>query len=984
VEGPPGRRRVTDARGVGPPPGIAPWPLVGRQPELAALAEAVAGLAGGVGGLVLVEGEAGVGKTALVESVLSSVEARVLRGIAHGGGPPYGPLTAAFRAHPSGPARDAVDDLGPVPGLHVGWQARGPVAQTETGEDFAQAVRDAFGRLARTRPTVVFLDDLQWVDAATVTVLSGWTAPLADLPLLVIGAFRRDALARDHPLRGLRSGLRRARGGRQRHLRLEALRLEDSTLLVRRVLGDEVAPEIVGIVHRRAHGLPFFVEELAASIADLDDRAAQKWTDVIPESVRDAVLQECARLSGPARLLAEILAAGAPLELDVLAGLAPGEEAVEELFDSGLVTELPAVAGGTALAAFRHGLVGEALHAATPWPRRRRHHVALAEALEGRKIAPAVVAAHWEQAHESGLARPWLLAAAEAACGVHAYRDAKEALDRALAWWPAAEDEGSRLAAVARLGECAERCGELAEAIRAWQQVAAAHRAAGDLGAQGEVERRLGGLYELTNDWTRALEARSVASDAFARVGWAADAAEERLAAAAHLQSAGEVTGALQLVQAAKAEIGTAGSESAAPVAGLRVRAMALEGSIRAKLGEATIGVELGRRALELALDSDIEGLAADVYYLYGDTLEMASDYLAALQTMTEGLTYCRRRGLAADAQVCLACLTPALRHTGQWDRTLEVGREVLAADDAPEVARMVAAGEIGLVLVNRGKAAQARRHLALAAAFARVHELFGLEIEAAWGLARADVLEGETDRAEARLRELSLRCRAREERHYSVAALRWASTFFARRGSHHDLGGCTDALASIAAATGTAEATGALAHALGECALSEGDARRAADQFERALELLDALSLPPETAETQLRAGVALAAVGDREKGVGRLVGAYHTARALGARPLAASAVSELEAIGEDVRRRLGRRAARQADAAGLTPREREVLGFVATGLTNRQIAAELFLSPRTVDMHLRNLMATLGCRTRTEAVRRAEELALLEAPVP
>jgi DNA-binding CsgD family transcriptional regulator len=983
VEVLPDRRRVDDAQGVADPRGVAPWPLLGREEERAVLTEVVAGLAGGAGGLVLVEGEAGVGKSALVEAILSSADAQVLRGIARGGGPPYEPLAAALRGRLSGATGGPVDDVDLVPGLRVDWHEKGFVAPAEVGEDVAQAVREAFERLSRTRPTVVFLDDLHLVDVATVTVLSGWISPHADLPLLVIGAFRQDALARDHPLRGLRSGLRRAPGGRRRHLRLQALGFEDSTLLVRRVLGDEVTPEIVSALHHRAHGLPFFIEELAASIADLDDRAAQGGTDVIPESVRDAVLQEYARLSGPARLLAEILAAGAPLELDVVADLSPGEEAVEELFGSGLVTELPAVAGGSGAAAFRHGLVGETLHALTPWPRRRRHHAALAEALEDRKIAPAAVAAHWEQAHEPGRARPWLLAAAEAACRMHAYRDAKEALDRALLSWPAGEDEGERLVAIARLGECAERCGELTEAIRAWQQVAVAHRAAGDVRAQGEIERRLGGLYELTNDWPRALEARSVASDAFTRVGLAADAAVERLAAATHLQSAGDLTGALQLVQAAKVEIGTLGS-AAVPAAGLRIRAMALEGTIRAKVGEAAAGVELGRRALELALDADSEGLAADIYYLYADTLEMASDYPAARQTMTEGLTYCRRRGLAADAHVCLACLTPALRHTGQWDRTLEVGREVLASDDAPEVARMVAAGEIGLVLVNRGMAAQARRHLARAAAFARVHELLGLEIEAAWGLARADVLEGENDRAEARLRELILRCQTCEGRHYSVAALRWASTFFARRGSHHDLGACMDVLALIAAATGTAEATGALAHALGECALSEGDTRRAADQFERALELLDAVSLPPETAETQLRAGVALAAVGDRDKGVARLVGAYHTARALGARPLAASAVSELEALGEDVQRRLGRRAARQADAAGLTPREREVLGFVATGLTNRQIAAELFLSPRTVDMHLRNLMATLGCRTRTEAVRRAGELALLEAPLP
>lgn len=949
-----------------PPGGAVTEPLIGRDRERAAIEEAVRRSTAGSGGLLLVGGDAGVGKTTLVEAVLTASDVCVLRGRAHGGGSvPYEPLRAALRDRAS---------------LSAGV--------LDAAEETPARIRHAFEQLAAQRPVVVFLDDLQWADAATFTVLSGWLDPTLSLPLLVIGAYRRDELRLEHPLRVLRSDLRRGGAGRQRHLSLEPLDGAASARLVTRLLGDAAEPDLVATLLRRAHGLPFYLEELAtAVIATQEGDAPVAPSEALPESVRDVVAQRLDGLTAPARVLAELAAAArAPLPMDILGDLADEEEAVDELVSLGLLVEL-AAAGGTSEAGFRHDLVAEAVYAATPWSRRRRHHATLAGVLAAHAGAPAVLATHWTKAGDPARARPLLLAAAEAACQVHAYRDAKEAIDRALASWPVGDDEGGRLVALDRLGACAERCGEVSDAARALELVASAHRSAAAHEASADVERRLAGLYGLLGDWPRARAARTAAADGYRRAGRVVDAASERLAAAAHLQSAGDVTGALDLVRQAVAELEGGpprGVPSSASAPGaLRIRASGLEGLIRAKLGEGAAGVEMTRGAMDLALASGVDVLIAELYYLHADALEQATDYTAALGAWADASTFCRSRGLEADAHVCLACLVPALRHTGQWDRALEVGRELLARDDVPESARMVAAGEVGLVLANRGEAARSRRHLAGAAAFARATELFGLVVDASWGLARVDVLAGDDESAAARLRELCARCAERDERHYSVAALRWASSFFGRRGAREDLGSCTDLLARVAGATGTAEATAALAHALGETALLDGHHRGAADQFERTLELLRSVALPPETAETQVRAGVALVAAGDVPSGVERLLAAYNTARALGARPLATAALRELEALGEDVTSLLGRQPA-PPGAAGLTPREREVLRLLAPGLTNRQIASDLFLSPRTVDMHVRNLLAKLDCRTRTEAVHRATELGVLPVGSP
>jgi DNA-binding NarL/FixJ family response regulator len=182
-----------------------------------------------------------------------------------------------------------------------------------------------------------------------------------------------------------------------------------------------------------------------------------------------------------------------------------------------------------------------------------------------------------------------------------------------------------------------------------------------------------------------------------------------------------------------------------------------------------------------------------------------------------------------------------------------------------------------------------------------------------------------------------------------------------------------------MASDAGHDDALAALAQAIGELALLDGDPTAAAEHLERAVAIHRNLAIPFERAQIELRAGMALALAGERELALERLTGAYRAARKLGARPLASEAARQVADLGESVAERLGPRAAAAADGVTLTRRELEVLRHVSVGRTNREIAQELFISPRTVDMHVRNLLGKLECRSRVEASHRATELGLL-----
>jgi DNA-binding NarL/FixJ family response regulator len=950
--------------------------LVGRERERGALRHGIAVAAGGDGGILLLAGEGGMGKTTLVESILAEDGTLVLRGAADQRAVrPYAPIVSALRAYKRA-VPDGLRGSGPL-SEHLALilpELGSPPPDTDQATLF-EAVGNLFEQIARRGPTVVFLDDLQWVDDATAELLLHLDRTLETAPVLVLGAYRSDEVSRGHPLRRVRSELRRRR--RLQELTVEPLGPVETADLAARVLGARLGSTLARALYDRTQGVPFFIEELAVALAAagrLEKAAgtvelAPQETLPLPDTIKETVLLRAERLSSAGRHTLEIAAAaGLRFDLELLAALG-GADGIDEAVQRGFLVEVDQQG------AFRHALIREAVYDDTGWTRRRTYHRRLAEELERRGAAPEAVAEQWLAGGERDRARPSLLAAAERFCQVHAYHDAARAVGRAVELWPEGEDEDGRLAALGRLGRCAQLHGDLAGAARAWQEVVEACRARGDLNTLAELERRLAGIYELQGAWDRALAARAAAAAAFAERGLDVEAATERLAAASHLQAAASLTTALELVAGARSEVERTGSIQ------LRARALSLEGQVRAKLGDTQRGVELAREGLALALAENLTEPAAEAYYRLASALEHTSRYPEALDAYAAATDFCQQQGISGMGEVCFSCLALVMVKTGEWDRAVEVCRAILDGGDAPAAARMVAAAELGIVYVLRGETKRTRRLLSDSLAFGRRNQRFGLEVEAAHGLARADVLGGRVDDALQRARDLVGRIALTEERHFSVPALRWTTTLFARQGLKADLARSAELLSQIAGALGTVEAVSGLGHALGELALADGDPAAAARQFTYALDLLGDLTVPYERAETELRAAIALAAAGERGLAIERLTAAYRAARRLRARPLATAAAEELARLGEQIEHRLGRRAAGELERAGLSRRELEVLRFVSVGRTNREIARELFLSPRTIDMHVRNALMKLGCRSRTEATRKAVELGLLES---
>jgi DNA-binding CsgD family transcriptional regulator len=426
-------------------------PLLEREEALKRLQLALGDAATGAGRLVLVSGEAGVGKTALVRAFVGEVEgtARIFSG----------GCDALVTPRPLGPFVDVAAVLG--------GELAAAIEQGAAPHQIGAALLKSAGPGA---PTVVVLEDLHWADEATLDAVRVVARRVERAALLVVATYRSDELTRAHPLRLLLGDL--AIGNGFERLVISPLSLQSVELLAESTGVD------AGELHRQTSGNPFFVTEaLAAGVG------------TIPDNVRDAVLARAARLGRDARAVVDSASIAQPRAelwlLDALTGASA--DGLQDCLDSGMLVPRPGAVE------FRHELARLAIEESLgPQLRLALHRRALAALESPRSGEPDVVrlAHHAEAAGDGDAVLRYAPAAGERAAALRAHREGVAQFARALRF-----ADGLPIEERARLFELHSHASYQAdlpdEAIASQESAVECYRELGDVLREGAAMRQL-------------------------------------------------------------------------------------------------------------------------------------------------------------------------------------------------------------------------------------------------------------------------------------------------------------------------------------------------------------------------------------------------------------------------------------------------------------------------------------------------------------
>lgn len=866
--------------------GVGTLPLLERGPALEHLAALARQASAGEGTVVLIGGEAGVGKTTLIRAFQEGL-GRGLTGV-EGACDPVG------TPRPLGPLYDMAVDLG-----------LGSV------DDAVSSPSTVFGRfldaLDERAPAVVVLEDAHWADETTLDLLRHVARRIERRRAMVVVSYRDDEVGADHPLRMLIGDVIGFPGVIR--LDIEPLSPDGVAVLA---AGTGIDP---GNLYRQTRGNPFFVTEVLLA-RDLRG---------VPSSAGDAVVARVARLPPAAQALLDAAAVVGPsVDVETLRMVADGLDGLDDCLARGLLQE------HEGRIAFRHEIARMALEAALPLSRRLALHARVFRVLGGRPASDVARLAH--HADAAGLDQEAVrfgVEAAEAAAKLGAHREAAAHLRRVLSRRETlALDAHATLLARYSI-ECAVS-DDLAEAVEAGEEALLLWRRHGDPLRVGDSLRWLSRLHWMSD---RPSASEDVGREAV-RVLETLPASVELAWAYANLA---QVRSTLP-----DPEGGRRWAEQAIALAE-RVGASDAELHARVSLGMSLLlaGDETGRELLERTVaEATTAGLheqAARALFQLGRIevgerrFDLADSYLARAVAYgaEHGIEFWRLYALAWQARVAL--------EQGRWDDAEDLATLVhrLSSPRSPAVRGTATCSVLAAIATRRGQFDLAHRFLdeAMDLAGRSPGGTFqfwvpSVRAELAW-------LQGD----DAAIAEVA----ALYEQMLADRQEAWATNDVAL---FLHKAGCPYTPPPVTAP--------------GYGALLDGDWAKAAEKWDaKGCPYHRALALAEIDSELTRREALAI------------LDG-------LGARPAATLVARRLRANGaRDVPRRP--RASTRSHVAGLTSREGEVLVLLAEGLRDREIAARLFLSERTVHHHVAAILRKLGVGTRGAAVAAAANLGAL-----
>jgi ATP/maltotriose-dependent transcriptional regulator MalT len=932
--------------------------LIGRTAELSRLDAALAHAQSGSSVLLFISGDAGIGKSRLIETFAERARERdaiVFSGacldLAEGAAP-YAPFVAALRpladeltgdelAHVLGEAQRELGAL--LPELC----GRPPERRDRTDRiRLYELALGLFRRMAALHPAVLILEDLHWIDPASADLLAMLGGNLRRAGLVIVGTYRSDEVPRDHPLHG--TVLELERSGRAERVELTGLSVEEVTAQVTGILGTEPATRQTRSLFDRSDGNPFFVEELLA---------AGPTSTELTASLRDVLLTRVERLApATGRVLRAVATIGRGADEDLIAtvtGLSAGD--LEAALHEAVAHRLLVVTGDGY--DVRHALLREALHTDLLPGQRNRLHLAVAEALEDKDV-PAESARHWYAAGDRPRALGGFVAAAAAAQTANAWAVALAHYERALRLWP-------------HVADAETRCG-LGHTELLW-------RAAEVAMAEGETDRAL----ELTEAAMAELDTEAEPLRAaglrilLGRVHWVAgdvmaacrsyDEAVTLLPAEASTRERAQVR-ALQghafMLQSRFTDAVECCREAIAVAVALGARD--LEGHARSTLGvgltmlgESASGLAELADALRLAKSRDDTWELGRTYVNFSDALLWAGRWAEAAEVGMEGVHVCRSLGYGRTTCMCAAGNTlAALLRLGRWadaDRLVDEVNDI----DAPPGQRWGVTLAMAELELRRGRLDDARRHLSSVAHTAARSDgkelISSFRVCAAW----LAVSEGRYEEAREHVRVgLDL---IRGSEYNRIGPQLCAIGLCAEAALNGDPGEllkeCREYL------SGMIECPEPEAYGLHAEAEATRITRPDPCAWRDAMAAWERLGEPFYVAYCRFREAEALLAVkGSREEAGDLLRTAHETVVDLGADTLRRSI--------EDLSRRGRLDLVRSGETVpGLTAREGEILALLSDGRTNRQIAETLFISERTVGVHVSRVLHKLGVPNRGAA---------------